>query len=157
MSTYRTAPEFARPPARHSLTETAEQSRRDTLAWFDANPLVLDERGKVRRVPVAETAAAADELVTQHVPPWRALRNLELLAPFARDATLELEGVAGAPLSFVRAAIAADCRVTVLAAGDAVEVRVDGGRIRAWWKAGRTSGVVMGGRKVTVAEARAAL
>lgn len=143
MATYHAAPDIGKPPPAHTLTDTAEHARRTSLEWFAANPLVLRD-GKTRRVPVAETEAAEAELVTQHLPPWRYMLPEELT---------------GAPAAFAKAAEASPrcTSLVILVAGDAVEVRVDGGRIRAWWKGGRTSGVVMAGRKVTLREAELVL
>jgi hypothetical protein len=130
--------DLGRPTPAHALTEGAEAARQALLDFARDNPVTI-VGGRPKRVPRVDDVAA--DLVTRHVPPWELVEG-------------DPPGAAG---TFARAARAAGCEVLVIAAGPAVEVRVDRGRIRAWWTNGRTTGVVMGGRKVTVAEAKAAL
>lgn len=140
MAIYHSAPELGIPPAPHTLTASAQRARDDFNAWAAANPVALVD-GKPKRVPRVEVAE--EELVSHHVPPWRTESGMLLT---------------GAPRLFYNAALASGADVTVLVAGPAVEVRVDAGRIRAWWMNGRSTGAVYGTRKkVTVAVATAAL
>jgi hypothetical protein len=140
MATYRDAPDIGMPPPAHTLTPSAEFARRSFADWAAGNPVVLVD-GKPKRVPLE--SVADPDLVTEHLPVWHNESGMLLK---------------GAPRAFYDAALAAGCAVEVIVAGKAVEVRVDRGRIRAWWTGGRTSGAVIEHRKkITVAVAFHAL
>lgn len=108
------------------------------------NPGLAQPRAAHTNTPAAEAArqavrdfaarrqaerVAPPELVTEHLKPW-----LPDAIPNKGSAAI-----------FARAALEAGHKVEVYSAGDAVEVRVNGGAIRAWWKAGRTTDVVLTG------------
>lgn len=127
MPDYQHAPGIAQPRAPHTNTEAAEKARQ-AVRDFAAR------RNAEREAP--------PELVTEHLKPWQ------------RVGTSTLRGSAA---GFASLALAAGHAVEVYAAGEAIEVRVNRGAIRAWWKAGRTTGCLVNGKKASVTEAKAAL
>lgn len=113
MPDYQHAPGIAQPRALHTNTEAAEKARQ-AVRDFSAR------RNAEREAPPA--------LVTEHLKPW---------------VFIDLEELTGSARLFAIAATEADHVVDALRAGDAVEVRVNRGVIRAWWKAGRTTDAVL--------------
>lgn len=118
MPDYIHAPGLAMPARQHTLTPAAEHARQ-AVRDFAA-------RRNAER-------AAPPELVTEILPVWH---------PVPSPSTLS-----GAPITFANAARAAGHEVELWQAGDAIEVRVNRGAIRAWWKGGQSTDVVLMGTK----------
>lgn len=137
-----------RPYPSHTLTPDAEAGRQ-----------TLRDYGLKRR---HDRDAGNVQLVIHHVKPW---------------AQIDVSELVGAPALFAKAALAAGREVAAKRAGDAVCVAVmsrpklrgvtalkpfgEKGKgypqIRAYWKAGRSTGVLLDGHKVAVTAAKAAL
>lgn len=128
------------PIPKHAQTPAAQAARDAVVEYGRANPLMLDPAAhKIRRRAAVTTEP---ELVTVHPAPWR---------------RVPLESLTGSPALFAKAALAAGREVAARGVGAAVCVGVHEPRIRAYWVSGKGTGVVMNGRKVTQAEAKAAL
>lgn len=128
MPDYLHAPGVAQPRAAHTQTPAAEHARQAVRDY-------AARRNAERDAP--------PPLVTEHVPPWQ---------------RVEVDALSGSALAFAKAAVLGKgLAVEAWQAGDAVEVRVKGGTIRAWWKAGRTTGCLVDGKKASVTQAKAAL
>lgn len=109
MPDYLHNPGLAMPTPLHTLTPAAEAARQAVRDFA------------VRRQAERD---APPELVTHHVPPW---------------VEVQLHNLTGSAALFAKAALAAGHEVMAFEAGDAVEVRVNRGAIRAWWVGGRTT------------------
>lgn len=118
---------FGKPVPRHAQTDAAEAARQS-----------------VRDFAARRKAQAAEpELVTDAARPvWQRIAYTELT---------------GSPAGFAKAALEAGHVVECWRAGDAIEVRVANGRIRAWWKAGHTTGALVDGKRANATQAKAAL
>lgn len=131
MYLYPSTQRFMRPVPIHRLRIAEREA-----AWRAAHPVPVD--------PLAGLEASAS-IVTIHPKPW---------------AQIPVESLIGAPALFAKAALDARREVAARAAGDTVcvGVRAKGGLgVRAYWKAGRSAGVLVNGKKTTVAAAKAAL
>lgn len=127
MPDYLHSPGIAMPTPAHTLTPAAEHARQ-AVRDFAA-------RRKAEKT-------APPELVTRHKPVWTAIQPHELPTAAA---------------GFFREARARGRKAVAFGAGKAVEVRVDDGRIRAWWVDGKTGGALVAGKKANATQARAAL
>lgn len=127
MPDYHSLPGIAMPMPAHTLTPAAEHARQ---AVRDFAARRNHDRTKL-------------ELVTTTPKPWHLVPSPSTLS--------------GAPVTLANAARAAGLEVELWQAGQAVEVRIDGGRIRAWWVAGKTTGALVDGHKANVTQAKAAL